>query len=131
MSRIKLTNSLLDSITIMVDGNPGAIAALTSLMADVTTIDPQSAFKELAPLLAFDTLEVYGTAIYIIWNDKCGRDNRKTLMLLRSVQLGFLSLSQFKAMAADQMGEVNLTKKRWEELDRQVCGYLGDFQKLK
>jgi len=127
MSRLKLKDTFISAITKMSDGNPGAITALIDLSLSSPEIDPQSEFGGIGPFFSFDLYEIYGSDIYIIWNDKCGRDSRKTLMLLRAVQLGFLQESKLKEMASDQMRQVDLTEKQWEELDYKVCK--EEFQK--
>ena len=119
----------MDTIVKMSEGNPGALSALMELSTASPKIDPQSAFGGLGPVFFFDTHGIYGSDIYIIWSDKCGRDARKTLMLLRAVQLGFLPESKLKEMASDQMRRVDLTDEEWKELDFQVCEQLEDFQK--
>lgn len=129
MSRIELTDTFMDAVIKMADGNPGAVSALTELAMASPKIDPQSALGALSPVLAFDTHGIYGSEIYIIWSDKCGRDARKTLMLLRAVQLGLLPESKLKEMASDQMQQVSLTEDEWEELDSKVCDQLKEFQK--
>lgn len=130
MSKLELTDNLITSITKLCDGNPGAATALAQLTADYEKIDPDSSFGYLSPLLSFDSYEVYGTEIYIIWNDKCKRDPRTTALLLRGVQLGFLPVSQFKQMAEDQMNQINLTKEEWENLEKQVTEFLPNFKKV-
>lgn len=113
----------------MVDGNPGAISALTDLLENTEDVDPQCAFGKLGPLLSLDTHGIYGSDIYVLWSDKCDRDARKTLMLLRSVQLGFLPEFKLQELAADQSRRVNLTDEEINDLDNKVCEQLEDFKK--
>lgn len=130
--RIELTDSMMDIMTKMTEGNPGAMTALMELATASPKVDPQSAFSNFGlagPALSFDTHGIYGTEIYILWSDKCGRDARKTLMLLRAVQLGFLSESKLQAMAADQTRQVDLTAEEWKDIDSKVCEQLENFQK--
>lgn len=127
--RITLEDNKMSAIIKMVDGNPGAMDAVMDLMNKSPEIDPQSAFGELGPLLSLDSHGIYGTDIYILYNDKCGSDARKMLMLLRSVQLGFLPESKLQEMAGDQMRKVDLTADEWASLDRKVCEELDGFEK--
>lgn len=45
----------------------------------------------LGKILALDTLEIYGTNIYVLWNDICDRNTSKMIAVLRANQLGFIS----------------------------------------
>ena len=129
MRRINLSDNITMSIIKMVEGNPGAITAIMDLVEKHDSIDPQSFFGPLGVLIALDTFEIYGTDIYILYNDKCQKDARKTIMLLRAVQLGLLPVAKLKEMARDQMRKINLTEEEFESLDKQVCEQLEDFAK--
>ncbi len=129
MSRIVLTDSILETYVKMSDGNPGAVNALVELQQDIDKIDPQSALGILGVLMQLDSMEIYGTAIYILWNDKCGQDSRKMIMMLRANQLGFLSADKIFEMSQDQMNEIDLTKEEWNLLDDKVCTQLKDFER--
>ena len=129
MSRIKLTDTTMDMILKMSEGNPGAGCALMDIIKDHNSIDPQACMGSVGAILSLDTFEIYGTDIYVIYKDKCNSDVRKMLMLMRSVQLGFLGRDKLKSMAADQQGQVNLTDNEWSELDKKVCDRLDDFKR--
>ena len=127
MSRITLQDTLMDVLVKMAEGNPGAITAMMDILDKHDAIDPQAVMGGLGAIMLFDTLEIYGSSIYIIWNDKCGKDVRKLLVLQRACQLGFMPDSKLKEMAADQMREVDLTDEEWDAYDKQVCDRLEDF----
>jgi hypothetical protein len=127
MSRIQLNDSVMDAVIKMVEGNPGALSALMDVMEKAERIDPQSAFGALGVILSLDTHQIYGSSIYVLWSDKCNRDCRRMLMLLRAVQLGLFPESQLQTMAADQARKINLTEEEFEALDKQVCEQLVDF----
>lgn len=129
MSKIELSDNTMTIIMKMAEGNPGAITALSEMVKQGEAIDPQSAIPPLGAILLLDTYEIYGSAIYVLWSDKCGRDVRKLLILIRSVQLGFLPESKLQAMAADQCREVDLTPEEYADLDKKVCESLEQFQK--
>jgi len=131
MSRIQLQDSGLDMIIKMSDGNPGAVVTLMKILSESATIDPQSVLGGIGPVLALDTLEVYGTDIYVLFNDKCDSDMRKFIMLLRAHQLGIITEELIRELAADQTRQVNLTEEQFDELDKKVCEQLVDFQKPK
>lgn len=129
MDRIQLTDNIMDVMVKMSDGNPGAIQALMDIHENGAAIDPQGFLGGLGAIMILDTWDIYGTDIYILWNDKCNKDVRKMLMIMRACQLGFLSHVKLQQMAADQMREVNLTDEEWSDFDEQVCGRLPEFQR--
>lgn len=129
MSRIELTDSTTDALVKMAEGNPGAIHAMMAILEHHDSIDPQAMMGGLGSILLLDTWEIYGTNIYVLFNDKCNRDVRKFLLLERACQLGHLPQSKLKTMAADQMRQINLSDEEWQEIDNFVCGKLGDFQR--
>ena len=85
--------------------------------------------KEDGFLIMLDEWGIYGTNIYILWNDKCGRDTRKMLMLIRAVQLGKFSHEKLIQMAGDQKREINLSDDEFDELDKIVCDELEEFER--
>lgn len=127
MSRIELTDNLTDIIVKMAEGNPGAATAMMEIYTKGAEIDPQVALGGLGAIMLFDTFGIYGTEIYVIWSDKCKKDTRLTLMLLRAVQLGLMSESKLKTMAEDQTRQVDLTPEEWADYDQQVCDKLEQF----
>lgn len=129
MSRITLEDTQMDVLVKMAEGNPGALTAMMDILEKHDAIDPQAFMGGLGAIMTFDTYGIYGTEIYILWNDKCGKDVRKLLMLLRACQLGFLPSEKLKVMAEDQMLQVDLTEEEWADYDKQVCDRLEDFAK--
>lgn len=98
--RIKLTDSILDVVVNLSDGNPGAVRVLTELMAASPKVDPQSAFGPLAPLLDLDNLDIYGPKIWIFFKDVCGKDIVNMLAAMRAVQLGLMPETKIKNAVA-------------------------------
>ena len=129
MAKITLTDTLQDIIVKMSDCNPGAVHALMDIYQNAESIDPQSLMKGLGPILLLDTLEIYGTDIYILYNDKCNRNLRNLLVLLRAYQLGFLPQAKLIEMSKDQMRQIELTTIEFALLDEKVCEELDQFQK--
>ena len=131
MSKIQLHDSLKDILLKMSMGNPGAISAMMEIIHQGEKIDPQCYLGHINPILYLDILQIYGTEIYILWNDQCDRDTRKLIMLLRAVQLGFLQQERLKQIAQDQMRQFLLSEEEITVLDEKVCDFLPDFQKSK
>jgi len=113
----------------MAEGNPGAISALMETIKEHDSIDHQAFMGGIGAILILDTWEIYGSDIYILFNDKCQRDVRKMLMIMRATQLGHFSHTKLKEMAADQAQKVNITDDEWKELDDKVCDQLKDFKR--
>ena len=129
MSRIELTDSPMDALIKMAEGNPGAAVAMMDILKQHDEIDPQAMLGGLGTIMILDTWGIYGSSIYILYSDKCDRNVRQLLMLLRATQLGFFSHTKLQQMAEDQMRSVNLTDEEWQDLDDKVCERLEDFQR--
>ena len=102
MTRIKLSDSTMDVVIKMCDGNPGAMGVLTEMLSSSQKIDPDGAMGGLAPILSLDSHGIYGTDIYVLHSDICGKDMVKTLAVLRSVQLGFFDANILKNACSRQ-----------------------------
>ena len=94
--RIKLTDSPMDVMIRMADGNPGAVNVLMQILKDGAKVDPDSALGGLGAILSLDSHGIYGSDIYILNNDICERSLPKTLAVLRAVQLGLFSENTLK-----------------------------------
>lgn len=90
MSKIQLTDTTIDVVSKMSEGNPGAMTALMEILSKGEKIDPDG-MGGLGPILMLDTLEIYGTDIYVFFSDLCNRDVAKTIAVIRAVQFGFFS----------------------------------------
>ena len=129
MSRLNLTDSLLDVVTKMSDGNPGALNSIMEIVNKHDEIDPQAGLGWLGAIMMLDTWEIYGTDIYVLFNDKCDRNVRTFLMLMRATQLGLFPHKRLKEMSGDQRREVNITDEELTDLDKLVCEQLTEFKK--
>lgn len=89
MNRIDIfSDELSDAIYKLSEGNPGAATCLVSLYKDESKTRH---ITFLDVLLLMDHYRIYGSQIYIIWNDLCKRDSFKTYILFMAVKLGFES----------------------------------------
>lgn len=129
MSKIELTDTPMDMLTKMSEGDPGALMAMMAIMQEHDAIDPQAAMGAIGAILLLDTWEIYGTEIYVLFSDKCNKDVRQLLMLMRATQLGIFSNAKLKEMAADKMRQVNLTDDEWVDIDSKVCDQLEEFKR--
>jgi len=106
MSVLKLEE--MELIVKMAQGNPGAITAIVDLMAQTPQIE----------IRMFDVYGISGSGIYILWNDKCGKDWQKVNLLFQAVQLGFLPVQRIQELAADQN---NVTPEEWATIGGQIA----------
>lgn len=71
--RIKLTDSPMEVMTKMSEGNPGALQTLFLLFSEA---------DGLPYVLALDAIGIYGSRLYMLWNDCCNRDIGKVKKIL-------------------------------------------------
>lgn len=90
MSKIQLNDDIKTLVAKMSNGNPGAITAMMEILINGDRIDPNDAMGGEGNLLLLDTFRIYGTAIYVLYNDICDRDVAKMIAILRAAQLGML-----------------------------------------
>lgn len=92
VQRIKDMNmSFTDIAVALSDGNPGAITAIMLCAKEAEKIDPDSVWGPFSSLIAFDSVGIYGSRIWMLFKDVCGQRADTTLGVLRAHQLGILS----------------------------------------
>ena len=85
MTRItSLGTSTLDMISILSDGNPGAMVAMMAVANVAEKTDPDSALMVFGPLYALDINGIYGSDIWVLYKDICGQDPVKMIAVLRA-----------------------------------------------
>jgi len=94
--RIDLGMTTVDALTAVSEGNPGAIVACCTLANSASEIDPDSGLGWLGPILQLDTLDIYGSRIWLLFKDVCGQDETKMLAVLRANQLGLLPAAEIE-----------------------------------
>lgn len=80
MSRLDLDDDLLAIIAKMSEGNPGCITFLMEAMKNVNQ------FRFIEMVLRLDKAELYGSHIYMLWNDCCDRDLDKTIEMITNIK---------------------------------------------
>lgn len=81
-----------DVVIAMSEGNPGALSTCMELLSHGDRIDPDAIMGGgISALLSLDTLGIYGSRLYMLWNDVCKREIELVLALLRACQLGGLA----------------------------------------
>ena len=112
----------------MSDGNPGALTTLMQIHEENHKIDPQDFMKGLGPILSLDSMGIYGTDIYVLYNDICDRHLPKMLAVIRSCQLGLFD-SKLLANACHRQDYSGKQFVPVEELYNEVKEKLSDFDR--
>lgn len=103
-TKIQMTDSTMDMMVKMSEGNPGALTVCMRILQQTRQIDPDNALEGLGPIFALDTLNLYGSKIWMLYKDVCGEDVSRMLALLRGNQLGFVTDEQIQH-AVENYGE--------------------------
>jgi len=127
--RIELTDSMMDVTIKMCEGNPGAMTFIMEGMKESSNIDPDG-FPEIGFILNADRCGIYGTDLYVLWSDLCGRDMTLSIALLRATQLGIVS----DELLADACSRQDYSGKGMIEVNdvyEQMCEKLPNFKRIE
>lgn len=80
MSRLDLNDDLLTIVTKMSEGNPGCLTFLMEALSKTNQ------FRFVEMVLRLDKAELYGSHIYMLWNDCCDRDLDKTIGMITDIE---------------------------------------------
>lgn len=129
MSRITLTDNTFQILIKMSDGNPGAATILLKML-EADEIDPDSVMGGMMKILSLDTLEIYGTHIWVLYKDICDESMIKMFAVLRANQLGFVSGLVLKNAChrQDRSGREMIDV---QALYEKVIEYLPNFKRLE
>jgi hypothetical protein len=89
-TKIELTDTLMDIMYKMSEGNPGAMTVLMRIMKESGEIDPQCA-DPIMHVLGLDSHGIYGPRIWMFYKDACKENLAFMLAVMRSVQLGLMA----------------------------------------
>ena len=81
MSKINLGMSIIDAMAELSEDNSGCVTFLCEL-ADYHKGTPDF----LLDLLFFDNNEIYGSKLYMLWNDCCNRNIEKTVETIKMLR---------------------------------------------
>lgn len=122
-TRVTLEDTEMSAIMKLSDGNPGATVVCARLLKESGDIDTDSPLGGLGTLLNLDTEHVYGPSIWMLYKDVCKESLWKTVAVLRSCQLGFLSNTALHHAINNRGDGVNL-----DELVKKVTDQLAGFK---
>lgn len=81
MGRLRLEDSIQDTIFKYSGGNPGALTFLMKLIE----VQEQNFFVDF---MTIDNMELYEDKLYMLWNDSCNRDMNKVKKIFEYYRLG-------------------------------------------
>jgi len=122
-TRITLEDNAMSAVMKLAEGNPGAATVCVRLIKEAGDIDTDSFIGGLGTLLSLDTENVYGPEIWMLYKDVCKESLWKTVAVLRSCQLGFLSNTALHHAINNRGDGINL-----DELVKQVTDTLSGFK---
>lgn len=102
--RIELTDSLLDVMLKMSEGNPGAASVCAQLMKETPQIDPDNIMGGMGVILSLDDMGVRGPKIWMLYKDVCKENLTYLNAVMRGRQLGHLSSEKIQH-AIEHYGE--------------------------
>lgn len=82
----------------MSEGNPGALVVIMQMLKKTS----EAVHRNLEAVLLLDALGIYGSDIYVLYNDICDRDLAKTLAVIQSTQLGLFNKDTLKDACSRQ-----------------------------
>ena len=85
MARITILDDAKSALVKICEGNPGAINACCCMIKEGASVYPYVDGWKYIILL--DTLEIYGSDIYVLWSDICQRDTQKMIAALRVAKI--------------------------------------------
>lgn len=124
--KINLNDDLMTAAVKMSGGNPGAANAIVKILSHSREIDPNDILGGMGYLLQLDSLGIYGTGIYVLYNDICLNDITKTISVLKAVQLGLFSGETLK-LACSKQDRSGRQMVPVDELYTQVKAQLQNF----
>lgn len=121
MSKLQLTDSTMEILDKMSEGNPGALSILTTLLFKETAEELVDSVMHI--ILPLDTLGVYGSKLYMLWTDACDKNTDKVKKVIELWRIGKITkeeihenLNQGYAKPFDQVEE--FFKKKDDDLER-------------
>ena len=99
---------MLEVMTKMSEGNPGALTVCCRILKEGEQIDPDNVMGGLGIILSLDSLGLYGPKIWMLFKDVCGSDLAQMVAVLRGWQLGMLSEAQVRHAVENHGDGINI-----------------------
>ena len=88
MPKLTMNTPLIDMVSIMSEGNPGAVHVITQLV--------KTSQVGIIKVLTLDELEIYGSDIWVLFKDCCNESTLKVTDVLTATLSGKISVEQLK-----------------------------------
>lgn len=95
-----MNNQFLTPVMQLSQGNPGAASALCDLIGNTEKF--QHHFPISVALGTFIDLNIYGTSIYILYSDLCGKDQNRVMAVLYAYHKGLIKGEDLKDACSKQ-----------------------------
>ena len=90
MAKLAISDSKMDMIMKMGNGNPGAMNIIMNMLDG----DMDKTSKNVMLLCHLDHFEVYGSDLYVLFNDVCHQSPGDFEYLIRAAQMGLVTKEQ-------------------------------------
>lgn len=87
-TRMQFHDEMMDTILLFGEENPGAFSVVLQLTSDKS--DPDSALGPLGTFMSLDSCGIYGSNLWILFNNCCKSNLLNVVTALRAVQLGLM-----------------------------------------
>lgn len=84
MGKIEINDTIESIIVKLSEGNPGAMRTLFEIMQ----FKGNNPFYFLETFLAIDNMKLYGSYLYMLWNDCCKNNIEKVFKVIEAYQRG-------------------------------------------
>jgi len=121
-ARIELTDTTEAALFKISEANPGALSVCIKILTETEKIDPDNGLGGLGVILTLDGLDIYGSKIWMLYNDVCGQRLSCMLAVLRGFQLGFVTRAQLLHAVENSGDGLNL-----EDIASKVAACLPRF----
>ena len=112
-------DSMIDVLQKMSEGNPGALTVLIGVLNNCEKIDPDNSMGGLGVILSLDTLNIYGSKIWMLFKDVCNSDIATMMAVLRGYQLGYISYSELTYAIENRGASIDVFN-----ITTRVCEFL-------
>lgn len=89
--RIVSTDDLFAIVSKLSDDNPGAMNVCMMICQNANDVDQDASANGLLTLRLFDTEEIYGSRIWMLYKDVCNSNIVNVGAILRAMQLGLVA----------------------------------------
>lgn len=87
MTKLLLTDNFDDIVLKMSEGNPGAMTTIF----EIFKAKNNDVIDAIPLFLTLDMMGLYGSHLYMLWNDSCNRDVEKVIKVIEAYRSGTIN----------------------------------------